>query len=39
MWLATAYEEGWFGEKSFSEALKWYKKSAALRGIQTLRIL
>ena len=29
MWLATAYEQGWFGETNISEALKWYKKSAA----------
>jgi uncharacterized protein len=29
MWLASAYEQGWFGETNISEALKWYKKSAA----------
>lgn len=29
MWLAAAYEQGWFGERNFSEALKWYRKSAA----------
>jgi len=29
MWLAAAHEQGWFGEKNFSEALKWFKKSAA----------
>jgi len=29
MWLATAYEQGWFGERNFSEALKWFRKSAA----------
>ena len=29
MWLGAAYEQGWFGEKSFSEALKWYRKSSA----------
>lgn len=29
LWLATAYEQGWFGERNFSEALKWYRKSAA----------
>lgn len=28
MWLATAYEQGWFGEKNFAEALKWYRRSA-----------
>jgi len=28
-WLAAAYEQGWFGEKNFSEALKWFRKSAA----------
>lgn len=29
MWLATAYEQGWFGKRNLAEALKWYKKSAA----------
>ena len=29
MWLGTAYEQGWFGETDFSEALKWLRKSAA----------
>jgi uncharacterized protein len=29
MWLAAAYEQGWFGEKNLSEALKWFRKSAA----------
>jgi TPR repeat protein len=29
MWLATAYEQGYFGEKNILEAVKWYKKSAA----------
>jgi TPR repeat protein len=29
MWLAAAYEQGWFGERNFSEALKWFRKSAA----------
>lgn len=29
MWLAAAYERGWFGERNFSEALKWFRKSAA----------
>jgi hypothetical protein len=29
MWLATAYEQGWFGERNVAEALKWFRKSAA----------
>ena len=29
MWLASAYEQGWFGKANIPEALKWYKKSAA----------
>lgn len=29
MWLAAAYEQGWFGERNFSEALKWFSESAA----------
>ncbi len=29
MWLATAYEQGWFGDRNYAEAWKWYKKSAA----------
>lgn len=29
MWLAAAYEQGWFGERNISEALKWYRRSAA----------
>jgi TPR repeat protein len=29
MWLGSAYEQGWFGETNFSEALKWFRKSAA----------
>jgi hypothetical protein len=29
MWLATAYEQGWFGERNVTEALRWLKKSAA----------
>jgi len=29
MWLAAAYEQGWFGERNLSEALKWFRKSAA----------
>jgi TPR repeat protein len=29
MWLATAYEQGWFGKRNYSEALKWFRKSAA----------
>jgi TPR repeat protein len=28
MWLACAYEQGWFGRTNFSEALKWFRKSA-----------
>ena len=28
MWLAAAYEQGWFGKKDIPEALKWYRKSA-----------
>jgi TPR repeat protein len=28
MWLASAYEQGWFGDSDFPEALKWYRKSA-----------
>jgi len=28
MWLAAAYEEGWFGKAKFPEALKWYRRSA-----------
>jgi hypothetical protein len=29
MWLGAAYEQGWFGDRNFSEALKWFRKSAA----------
>jgi TPR repeat protein len=29
MWLAAAYEQGRFGERNYSEALKWFRKSAA----------
>lgn len=29
MWLAAAYEQGWFGMTNIPEALKWYRKSAA----------
>ena len=29
MWLAAAYEQGWFGESSVPDALKWYRKSAS----------
>lgn len=32
MWLAAAYEQGWFGQTDIAEALKWYKKSAAKRN-------
>jgi TPR repeat protein len=28
MWLATGYEQGWFGKTNFQQALKWYRKSA-----------
>jgi TPR repeat protein len=28
MWLGCAYEQGWFGEKNFPEALKWFRRSA-----------
>jgi len=28
MWLGTAYEQGWFGNANFTEALKWFRKSA-----------
>ena len=28
MWLACAYEQGWFGKTNFPEALKWFRKSA-----------
>ena len=28
MWLASAYEQGWFGETNIPEALKWYRQSA-----------
>jgi hypothetical protein len=28
MWLASAYEQGWFGKTNFPEALKWYRTSA-----------
>jgi len=28
MWLGCAYEQGWFGKTSFSEALKWFRRSA-----------
>jgi len=28
MWLASAYEQGWFGKANFSEALKWFRRSA-----------
>jgi TPR repeat protein len=29
MWLGAGYEQGWFGDRNFSEALKWFRKSAA----------
>lgn len=28
MWLAAAYEQGWFGKTNLAEALKWFRKSA-----------
>jgi len=28
MWLGCAYEQGWFGKTNFSEALKWFRRSA-----------
>jgi TPR repeat protein len=28
MWLACAYEQGWFGRTNFPEALKWFRNSA-----------
>jgi TPR repeat protein len=28
MWLANAYEQGWFGKTNFPAALKWFRKSA-----------
>jgi tetratricopeptide (TPR) repeat protein len=28
MWLASAYEQGWFGKTNFQEALKWFRRSA-----------
>ncbi len=28
MWLGAAYEQGWFGNANFTEALKWFRKSA-----------
>ena len=28
MWLGAAYEQGWFGNVNFTEALKWFRKSA-----------
>ena len=30
MWLGCAYEQGWFGKADFAEALKWFRKSAAM---------
>jgi uncharacterized protein len=29
MWLGCAYEQGWFGETNFPEALRWFRKAAA----------
>jgi tetratricopeptide (TPR) repeat protein len=28
MWLACAYEQGWFGKTNIAEALKWFGRSA-----------
>lgn len=28
MWLGCAFEQGWFGQKNFPEALKWFRRSA-----------
>src|SRR5260370_5561506 len=28
MWLASGYEQGWFGKTNLPEALKWFRKSA-----------
>jgi TPR repeat protein len=28
MWLASAYEQGWFGSMNYPEALKWFRRSA-----------
>ena len=28
MWLAAAYEQGWFGKANIPDALKWYRRSA-----------
>jgi TPR repeat protein len=28
MWLASGYEQGWFGKTNFQQALKWYRRSA-----------
>src|SRR5712691_5766133 len=30
MWLGCAYEQGWFGKTDFAEALKWFRRSAAM---------
>lgn len=29
MWLAIAYEQGWFGKTNYRAALKWFKRAAA----------
>ncbi len=29
MWLGAAYEQGWFGNTNFHEALKWFRKASA----------
>jgi len=28
VWLGCAYEQGWFGDANFSEALKWFRRAA-----------
>lgn len=28
MWLGAAYEQGWFGQTNFAQALKWFRKAA-----------
>jgi hypothetical protein len=28
MWLGAGYEQGWFGQTNFAEALKWFRRAA-----------
>ena len=28
MWLGAGYEQGWFGQTNYSEALKWFRRAA-----------